>query len=110
MSVQADRAWQHVGSTSNAEFYRIEDDVLAVLPHDSSHDDGQTARASLEFQDRYWTERGHRGAVVVFMDNVLAQDADARRVYASETARRLSTCFALVGETFYGQPPQRDQP
>jgi hypothetical protein len=94
--------WRHVGSTANAEFYVIEEDILAVVPNVDVHDDENTARASLAFQTKHWTSVGHRGAAVVFMDRVLSQDSGARAVYEKETASMLTTCFALVGATFFG--------
>lgn len=95
--------WTHVGSTSNAEFYEAAPDLLVIVPHADTRDDARTARESLAMQDRHWRRVGRRGAVAVFMDPVLEQDAGAREVYASETAGIATTCFALVGETFFGQ-------
>lgn len=94
--------WQLVGSTSNADFYAIDREVLAVVPRDNTGDDESTARESLAFQNGYWRGLGHRGAAVIFMDPVLEQTGGARAVYANETADSLSTCFALVGETPFG--------
>jgi hypothetical protein len=37
------------------------------------------------------------------MDRVLVQDGGARAVYQDESHGILSTCFALVGETFFGK-------
>jgi hypothetical protein len=94
--------WVHVGSTSNAEIYEVAPDLLAILPHENTTDDAKTARESLAFQDRHWRQVKRRGAVAVFMDRVVSQDGGARAVYADETADILTTCFALVGETFFG--------
>lgn len=94
--------WTHVGSSSNAEFYVIEDDLLAIVPNEDTHDGESSARESLAFQTRHWRAAGHRGASVIFMDRVLSQDSGARAVYESETATMLTTCFALVGATFFG--------
>jgi hypothetical protein len=97
-----DPAWRHLGTTANADFYEIEPDILAIVPVADSRDDEASARESIAFQDRHWRAAGRRGAVVVFMDNVIEQDAGARGVYAEETAHTLTTCYALVGETFFG--------
>jgi hypothetical protein len=94
--------WKKVGSTSNADFYVIADDVLAIVPSRDATDDEKTARESIGFQDKHWRSLGHRGAVVVFMDNVVQQDAGARTVYAEEVQSLPTTCFALVGESFFG--------
>jgi len=101
MSVPED-GWTKVGETSNAAFYRISADILGIVPHPDTVDDQKTARESIGFQDRYWRAAGHGGAVVVFMDTVVEQDAQARAVYADEVSTLPSTCFALVGESFYG--------
>lgn len=98
-----DPSWTHVGSTSNAEFYQITDTILAIVPHDDSRDDERTARESIALQDQHWRRLGHRGAVVVHMDPVLDQDAGARAVYANETKDTLTTCYALVGASFFAQ-------
>lgn len=103
MSTTPDPAWRHLGKTSNADFYEIEPDVLAIVPFVDSRDDETSARESIAFQDRHWRAAGRRGAVVVFMDNVIEQDAGARGVYADETTQTLTTCYALVGETFFGR-------
>lgn len=95
--------WIHLGSSSNADFYEVEPDILAVVPHQDTTDDGGTARESLAFQRGHWGRVGHRGGVVVFMDPVLVQDASARAVYANETSDHPSTCFALVSSTLFGQ-------
>ena len=83
-----DPAWKRLGATSNTDIYEVEPDVLAVVPHTDCTDNEATARESLAFQDRYWRSVGRRGG--------------ARAVYANETAQTLTTCFALVGETFFG--------
>ena len=102
MSTIPDPAWKHVGVTSNADCYAIADDILGIVPHADTTDDEKTARESIAFQDKHWRALRRRGAVVVFMDNVLQQDAGARAVYAEETGKLPTTCYALVGETFYG--------
>src|SRR5205809_142114 len=95
--------WKKLGSTSNADVYEVAEDILVISPHQNCHDDTASARESIHFQADHWKKVGHRGGVVVLMDNVVEQDAGARNVYASETLGHPSTCFALVGETFYGR-------
>jgi hypothetical protein len=95
--------WKHLGSSSNAEFYAIEPDILGVVPIYGCTDDQKTARESLAFQDEHWRKVGHRGAAVIFMDRVLVQDGGARAVYQDESHAMMTTCFALVGETFFGK-------
>lgn len=101
--VTADPRWARLGSTSNADVFEIEPRVIAVVPRADAVDDADTARESIAFQDRHWASVSRRGAVVVFMDNVLEQTSGARQVYASETGNTLSTCYALVGATMFAQ-------
>jgi len=102
MIVHPEPGWRHLGTTSNADVFEIAADVVAVVPHPDCTDDEGSARESLLFQEAHWRKLGRRGAAVVFMDPVLAQDSGARAVYANESRRALSVCFALVGETFFG--------
>jgi hypothetical protein len=95
--------WQYVGSTSNTDFYVIDKEILAVLPHERASDNETSARESLAFQNAHWQKLGYRGAAVIFMDRVLAQDGGARSVYENESRGAYTTCFALVGETFFGK-------
>jgi hypothetical protein len=97
-----DPAWRHLGKTSNADFYEVTPQLLAIVPFRDSRDTADTARESIAFQDTHWRAAGRRGAVAVFMDNVIEQDASARGVYADETRGTLTTCYALIGETFFG--------
>jgi hypothetical protein len=97
-----DPAWKKLGSTSNATFYLIREDILGIVPDVDTTDDQKTARESLGFQEKHWRSVGHGGAVVVFMDTVVQQDADARTVYSDEVGAIPTTCYALVGESFYG--------
>jgi hypothetical protein len=93
--------WKHLGSTSNAEFYEAAPDLVVIVPHENTKDDEKTARESIAFQDAHWRAVGSRGAAVVVMDRVLDQDSGARAVYANETHDTLTTCYALIGESFF---------
>jgi hypothetical protein len=102
VSTTPDPSWKHLGKTSNADFYEVASDVLAIVPFPDTKDDQQTARESVAFQDQHWRKVGRRGAIACFMDNVIEQDSGARSVYSDETKHSLTTCYALVGETFFG--------
>lgn len=93
--------WKKIGSTSNADFYAMRDDVVVIVPHPDSTDGETSARESLALQKKHWSELGRRGAVVVWMDPVVAQDSGARGVYANETHGVPTTCYAIVGESFF---------
>ena len=93
--------WAKIGSTSNADFYEMRPDVLVIVPFPDSTDDEKTARESLALQKEHWTAVGRRGAVVIWMDPVVAQDSGARAVYTKETQGVPTTCYAIVGESFF---------
>lgn len=93
--------WKKIGSTSNADFYEMRGDVLVIVPYPDSTDGESSARESLAMQKKHWTEVGRRGAVVVWMDPVVSQDSGARGVYANETHGVPTTCYAIVGESFF---------
>jgi hypothetical protein len=95
--------WTHIGSSSNAEFYAIEPQILAVVPHDGKNDDAGTARESVKIQLDHLRASGRRAGVVVFMDRVLSQDSGARTVYRDAPDPNFQVCFALVGGTPFGR-------
>lgn len=98
-----DPTWVHIGSTTISEHYAMREDVIVIVPRPDCRDTEETARESLAFQRRYWREKGHRGAVIIFMDPVLEQDAGARAVYTNETGDTGTTGYALIGETLFAQ-------
>ncbi len=93
--------WKMIGSTSNADFYEMRPDVLVIVPHQDSTDNEASARESLALQKKHWTSVGRKGAVVIWMDPVVAQDSGARGVYQNETAGVPTTGYAIVGESFF---------
>lgn len=95
--------WKKIASLSNADVYEVRDDVIAILPRQDAVDDAASARESLTFQREHWSSRGRGGAVIVHMDPMREQTAEARGIYANESQSALTTCFALVGESFYAQ-------
>src|SRR4051794_40202156 len=101
MSSIPDPAWRKVGTTSNADFYEMRKDILVIVPHQDSTDNETSARESLALQKKLWGETGRPGAVIIWMDPVVAQDSGARSVYANETRGVPTTCYALVGESFF---------
>ena len=95
--------WIRFGETSNASFYEVESQVLAVVPFDGYTDDGLTAKASVETQLAYLRSKGHKAGIVVFMDPIVQQTAEARAVYRDLPDPAFQVCFALVGGTFFGR-------
>ena len=88
-----------IGTSSNAKFYELDEEVLVVVPDDGSHDDGESAAESIRVQVEYLREKNRRSGVVVLMDSVLNQNAGARAVYRDHPDKNHQACFALVGGT-----------
>jgi hypothetical protein len=95
--------WKPLGATDNADWYQIQDDLIAIAPRPDARDTEESARESIAIQQRHWRSVGRRGAVVVFMDNLLDQDSGARAVYMAESDPTCTTCYALVGESLFAQ-------
>lgn len=95
--------WTFLGSTLNCDGYQLREDLIALIPHQDARETEETARANLEFQKRHWDSIGHGGAAVIFMDPIIEQDANARRVYATESGEVRTLCFALIGESFFAR-------
>jgi hypothetical protein len=98
-----DPAWRALEPTDNADWYQVREDVIAIVPRENARDSQESARESIAIQQRHWRSAGRRGAVVVFMDNLLDQDSGARAVYMNESDPSCTTCYALVGETLFAQ-------
>jgi hypothetical protein len=95
--------WANIGKSDNADFYQIEEGVLAIVPFEGSSDDDKTARQSVQIQHDYLKPRGRRAGVVVFMDPLVEQHASARIVYRDMPDPAFITCYALVGGTIFGR-------
>jgi len=95
--------WKRLPSTANADWYEVQRDVLAIMPHQDARDTAVSARESIDIQRRHWQRAGHRGGVIVFMENLLDQDSGARSVYMKESDPSCTTCYALIGGSFFSQ-------
>jgi hypothetical protein len=95
--------WRRIGVSSNADFFEVEERVLAVVPFDRCDDDEETARESIRIQLEYLRPLEKRAGVLVFMDRILTQSASAREVYRVAPDPAFQACFALVGGTTFGR-------
>lgn len=95
--------WRPIGTSDNAEFYELEEGLLAIVPFEGASDDARTAQQSVRIQLDYLRPRGQRAGVVVFMDPLVAQDAAARVVYRDAPDPAFIACYALVGGTAFGR-------
>jgi hypothetical protein len=88
--------WKAVGETENTRYFELGPKILAAVPRERARDDEATARSNVKFQVSFLRERGG-GVVVVFFDNMVSQDKDARRVYQMEPDPAVLRATALVG-------------
>ena len=95
--------WRTIGKSDNADFYEIEDGLLAIVPFEGCSDDANTAQQSVQIQHDYLKPRGRRAGVIVFMDPLVEQHASARTVYRDAPDPAFITCYALVGGTAFGR-------
>ena len=95
--------WRKLGETANATLFEVEPQVLAVVPEEGCTDDGTTARSNIEAQLAYLRPKGQKAGVIVFMDPVGEQTAEARAVYRDDMDPVFHACYALVGGTFFGR-------
>jgi hypothetical protein len=99
MSVEPHPDWKHIDKTSNADVYQVSEELIAIIPFPDSRDTEETARESLAAQNKHWTKLGHGGGVAIYMDPVIEQEGNARKVYMDESAVTGTACFALIAET-----------
>ena len=95
--------WKRIGRSSNADFFEVEERVLAVVPFDRCDDNEETAGESIRIQLEYLRPLEKRAGVLVFMDRILTQSAAAREVYRVAPDPAFQACFALVGGTTFGR-------
>ena len=101
MTLTAEVSWTHIEETMNCNVYAARKDLLVFIPHDEVRETEETARANLQAQTRYWQSQGNGGAVIISMDPILDQAANARAVYAKEAGESGTRCFALIGESYF---------
>ncbi len=95
--------WTKFGQTDNADFYQIEEGILAVVPHEGCTDDDVTAKASIETQLAYLRAKNQKAGIIIFVDGICQQTAGARNVYRALPDSKHQVCFALVGGTVFGR-------
>jgi hypothetical protein len=88
--------WKPLGRTYNTRYFLASDDVMIVLPDQGLRDDGASARVNIDFQTAYARLLNRRCAVVVVIDSLTSQDAEARRIYASGMQPTFFYAAALI--------------
>ena len=75
--------YKEVGKTTNTVVYTLESDpdILIIVPREGTIDTVKDARENVTFFHAHARSVGKPCGSVVIMANLLAQDAEARRVY-----------------------------
>lgn len=72
-----------VGTAPHHDLLTAEaDDILIVLPEPGFKDTADTARATVAALQAYGRQLGKRCGLVIVANNLLAQEAESRRVYS----------------------------
>lgn len=95
--------WTKIGQSTNADFYQIDENTLAVVPFEGCTDDENTAKASVEIQLKHLRTQAKKAGCVIFMDSIAQQTAGARNVYRDLPDPQHQVCYALVGGTAFGR-------
>jgi hypothetical protein len=88
--------FQSVGKTVNTDFAIADPDILIGTPRPGTVDNPEAARANVEFEAKYARDLGKRCCVIILVGNLLAQDAETRRVYTEGIGDDLLYGLALV--------------
>lgn len=95
--------WTEFGQTVNADFYKIDENTLAVVPFEGCTDNENTAKASVEIQKNYLSSKGQKAGRIIFMDSIAQQTAGARVAYRDMPEPNYQVCFACLAERFSGE-------
>lgn len=103
-SVHGDRpymqqGWKTVGTTYKTEWFKVAADIFVAVPETDYHDSPEAARANLEMMRSLAREAGRNCGFVVLMSHHVAQDAEARGVYAQITSSDMVCGTALVANS-----------
>lgn len=94
--MSASSNYKNVGSTVNTDYTIADPDILIITPKAGTVDNPEAARINVEFQTNYARDLGQKCGVVVVMTNLLAQDAETRRVYTEGMSGSLFYAGAMV--------------
>ncbi len=74
---------QKVGSAPHHDLLVAEaDDILIVLPEEGFKDTAETSRVTVAALQEYARKLGKKCGLIIVANNLMAQDAESRRVYA----------------------------
>ena len=88
--------YQQIGTLAGADYYLADPDIILVIPQTGYHDNVQLARQSADFLNEYVGKAEKKFATVIVMSNVLAQDAETRRIYQNLAGNGLYFGIGMV--------------
>ncbi len=88
---------KRVGSAPHHELLVAEaDDILIVLPEEGFKDTAEASRVTVSALQEYARKLGKKCGLIIVANNLLAQDAESRRVYADSITPDLFFGVTLV--------------
>jgi hypothetical protein len=86
-----------VGSAPHHEFFTgSADDILVVVPEPGFKDTAEASRVTVIFLLEYARKLGKKCGLVIVANNLLAQDPESRRIYATKVTPDLFYGIAMV--------------
>ncbi len=91
--------YKKIGDTTNTEIYIAESDpdILMIVPRQGTKDNGKDACENVAYYHDYARSLGRPCGSLVLMSNMLSQDAEARRAYATLDPRLIYAGALVVG-------------
>ncbi len=85
MIMQDFSRYKKIGETTNTEIYIAESDpdIMIIVPREGTIDNFKDASENVAYYHNYARSLGKPCGSVVFMSNMLSQDAEARRAYTT---------------------------
>jgi hypothetical protein len=85
MTMQDFSRYKKIGETANTEVYIAESDpdILIIVPREGTKDNFEDATENVAYYHNYARSLGRPCGSLVMMSNMLSQDAEARRAYAT---------------------------
>jgi len=95
--------FKSVGKTPTTDFTIADPDILIGTPKPGTVDNQESAKNNVEFEGNYARELGKRICVVILVGNLLAQDAETRRIYTEGLGEDSLYGVALVSGNSLGR-------
>jgi len=92
-----------VGKTDTTDFSIADADILIGTPKPGTVDNPEAAKVNVEFEGNDARKLGKRICVVILVDNLLAQDAETRRIYTEGLGEEDLYGVALVSGKSLGR-------